>query len=624
MGAPHPVDRRGPRPRCAPPRRETAACSVSLQGPTNSKTISKRPARVQRSVAPARWNICHAIPTRRHSHGAGRGARARVGGRGRTRGTLLNEYGRRSARHLLLALIEAGRAHDKPSAVQPACDVQSGSGRPLARRPDGPARRSFTLASSTAPLARCWRRCRRAAPACCRGSPRRATFAGRVATVAVSAGDAARCRWPSPPRAPVRWPSRFPTSEPCPEAPGLDRCCERRAAAAVAPRAAALMNLAALLRAAPAIRSPLRRAGERRALVLPQVLGRDRLADQLLDRAELVDLVAARRAPPLRRWRRRAPCGRCGGRSSPARRAGRTARRGSRRPRRCRGRRCRSPPGSAPGRCGTPAGRARAGSGSCCRGWRWRRRRPGSSCFATRSAPCLVRVKTSARPTPSPRSSSASSAALAALLDEERPLRHPLDRGGDGRHLDPRGIVQHLGGEPADLAPAWWPRRTGSAAAVGRAGDDPADRRAGSPCPASGRPRRAPASRRGRGGRCRSPMWSMQAARRGDEHVDAAGERPALRPVRRRRRTPRRRTGPGACRRSRSCRRSACDSSRVGDSTRTRQPPRGGRPPLAARRCRIGSAKAAVLPVPVWAMPSRSRPSSTAGMAWAWIGVGVV
>ena len=44
----------------------------------------------------------------------------------------------------------------------------------------------------------------------------------------------------------------------------------------------------------------------------------------------------------------------------------------------------------------------------------------------------------------------------------------------------------------------------------------------------------------------------------------------------------------------------------------------------AARRCRIGSANAAVLPVPVWAMPSRSRPSSTCGIACAWIGVGVV
>ena len=29
-----------------------------------------------------------------------------------------------------------------------------------------------------------------------------------------------------------------------------------------------------------------------------------------------------------------------------------------------------------------------------------------------------------------------------------------------------------------------------------------------------------------------------------------------------------------------------------------------------SKRCRIGTAKAAVLPVPVWAMPSRSRPAS--------------
>ena len=36
-----------------------------------------------------------------------------------------------------------------------------------------------------------------------------------------------------------------------------------------------------------------------------------------------------------------------------------------------------------------------------------------------------------------------------------------------------------------------------------------------------------------------------------------------------------------------------------------------------------GRVKAAVLPVPVWAPPSKSCPASTAGMACAWIGVGV-
>jgi hypothetical protein len=43
---------------------------------------------------------------------------------------------------------------------------------------------------------------------------------------------------------------------------------------------------------------------------------------------------------------------------------------------------------------------------------------------------------------------------------------------------------------------------------------------------------------------------------------------------------------------------------------------------MAARRCRIGSAKAAVLPVPVCAMPHKSRPLRTGGIAWHWIGVG--
>ena len=56
----------------------------------------------------------------------------------------------------------------------------------------------------------------------------------------------------------------------------------------------------------------------------------------------------------------------------------------------------------------------------------------------------------------------------------------------------------------------------------------------------------------------------------------------------------------------------------------TRQPLRCAGRRLAARRWMMGSAKAAVLPVPVWAIPSRSRPARTMGMALAWIGVGAV
>ena len=66
------------------------------------------------------------------------------------------------------------------------------------------------------------------------------------------------------------------------------------------------------------------------------------------------------------------------------------------------------------------------------------------------------------------------------------------------------------------------------------------------------------------------------------------------------------------------------ESSRVGLSTSTRQRFGATRIGLSARRWRMGRAKAAVLPVPVWAMATRSRPAITEGMAAVWIGVGVV
>jgi hypothetical protein len=51
---------------------------------------------------------------------------------------------------------------------------------------------------------------------------------------------------------------------------------------------------------------------------------------------------------------------------------------------------------------------------------------------------------------------------------------------------------------------------------------------------------------------------------------------------------------------------------------RARSAARGG-----LEQLQQGSTKAAVLPVPVWAPASRSRPLSTGGIAAAWIGVGV-
>ncbi len=61
-------------------------------------------------------------------------------------------------------------------------------------------------------------------------------------------------------------------------------------------------------------------------------------------------------------------------------------------------------------------------------------------------------------------------------------------------------------------------------------------------------------------------------------------------------------------------------SSRVGTSTSARIAPSGAG--VSMRRCRIGSRKAPVLPEPVAAEASRSRPSSTAGITRCWTGVG--
>ncbi len=62
-------------------------------------------------------------------------------------------------------------------------------------------------------------------------------------------------------------------------------------------------------------------------------------------------------------------------------------------------------------------------------------------------------------------------------------------------------------------------------------------------------------------------------------------------------------------------------SSRVGAMTRARGMRALGRP--EASLSIIGRVKAAVLPVPVWAMPRTSRPARATGMACSWIGVGV-
>jgi hypothetical protein len=63
-------------------------------------------------------------------------------------------------------------------------------------------------------------------------------------------------------------------------------------------------------------------------------------------------------------------------------------------------------------------------------------------------------------------------------------------------------------------------------------------------------------------------------------------------------------------------------SSRVGSSTRARGMRALERPRLSISI--MGRVKLAVLPVPVWAMPIKSRRWSTTGMPCAWMGVGMV
>ena len=168
-------------------------------------------------------------------------------------------------------------------------------------------------------------------------------------------------------------------------------------------------------------------------------------------------------------------------------------------------------------------------AGSCCRGSLRPRCRPCTSRRATRSAPCLVRVKTSAR----------STGFLPQQIDQERRL---VRRGRRGRRdcsirsavaaagvtATLRRIAQHVRRPARRSRPAWWPRTTASA---------------GSPA----------AWRRSCGCRAMKPMSSMrsassstkismpskvdeallhqvqQAARRGDEDIDAVLQRSHLR-----------------------------------------------------------------------------------------------
>ena len=100
-----------------------------------------------------------------------------------------------------------------------------------------------------------------------------------------------------------------------------------------------------------------------------------------------------------------------------------------------------------------------------------------------------------------------------------------------------------------------------------------------------------------------------QAARRGDQDVDAATQRVDLRAHADAAEDGGRRAGAGACRRCAGCRRPA-RRARASASGSARAACAGPWAAFCARRCSSGSANAAVLPVPVWRRPAgRGRPA---------------
>ena len=89
------------------------------------------------------------------------------------------------------------------------------------------------------------------------------------------------------------------------------------------------------------------------------------------------------------------------------------------------------------------------------------------SSFTTRSAPCLVRVKTSARSIAGSRSVIVSSACFSAWLTKVDVLVDALGGGRRGLDRHRRRIVQELVGQLADRRAASSPRRTASGACAG-------------------------------------------------------------------------------------------------------------------------------------------------------------
>ena len=223
------------------------------------------------------------------------------------------------------------------------------------------------------------------------------------------------------------------------------------------------------------------------------------------------------------------------------------------------------------------------------------------------SAPCLVRLNTRARSTSSRLMIEREQEALFRLVDEGHRSGRSARPWSPPGSPQPGRILQETVGKLADRLAAWSPRRTGSG---GLRDNLPTIHFSAWMKPrssiwsASSRTRISTASRL-------IARWSTRSTRRPGvaTRMSSAARHCPLVLVDRGAAEDGHDMQTRCCAHSRSrSRRSALASSRVGASTSMRQRPPCGRLAEATRRSIDGSMNAAVLPVPVWAMPSRSRP----------------
>ena len=240
----------------------------------------------------------------------------------------------------------------------------------------------------------------------------------------------------------------------------------------------------------------------------------------------------------------------------------------------------------------------------------------------TLSAPCLVRVKTSARSIGSLLQHVDEQCGLRGAIDADDALLDALDRRGGRRHRDLDRIAQHLRGELGDVARHGG--REQQRLPLGRQlGDDLADVVDEAHVEHAVGFVEHEDTRRSSSAQRVALHEIEQPAGRGDEHVDAVEQRAHLRAHRHAADGERGTAAADGGRRCGSCRGSGRTVRASGSAPARGSSCAAAAAGSAARWLRIGSAKAAVLPVPVCAMPRRRGRRGRCGMVCAWIGVGV-